>query len=195
MNIRHIVMVVATLFGKLHAEDLPDEVHPIPPEIKKASEEYNIAKLVMRSTYRKSFSEVFKNENISVEVLKLSDDMISQKKFSELETEGKVLNYLLIRPYGNYSKVVKSVKIQNKKKKELLTALKREFCSDQKNQPAFGHTPSHGIRIKHKNTLVYETSLCWKTNSFFVAYPDQLMTANWECLQEEALKGLILPLF
>jgi hypothetical protein len=84
-------------------------------------------------------------------------------------------HYLFIPNYGAYSKILKTKKVGEESKDELVNAMVSVFREPPRLQGPMCHHPIHGVRLYIANELLFETSFCWHCGNYFMR-----MTGAWD---------------
>lgn len=162
----------------LHADELdlpegfePDANRPDVPLSFSATRKYLKEKEQIQTKYRERFADALKHTD-GAEILLLSFTL------ERGIPEGAEEDYLLISPYGSYSKVLHRKKLTG----QSLTQC-RDLTGKLLREPYLAgplcHFPIHGVRLYRGEELIFETSLCWHCSNYFLEYPDDYDEASW----------------
>jgi hypothetical protein len=95
-----------------------------------------------------------------------------------------------IRPYDKETGILKTHKVAAQDVQKWCAAVTKLLVSEKSGVGMNCHFPIHGIRIFSGDTLLFETSLCWKCGNYYFHYRTG---ASWEglALNAEDLKALL----
>ncbi len=173
---RTLILLLAPALLCAEELDLPngfevEKERPDVPHSFSALRKYYKEKDDIQGRYRVRFSEALKYAD-AAEVLLLS--FTPDREIPE----GKESEYLLISPYGSYSKIIERKKLTG----ESLTECRSKTVKLLQEPYLAGplcHFPIHGIRLFRGEKLIFETSLCWHCSNYFIRYPDDFDEASW----------------
>lgn len=146
-----------------------------------------------RADYRKAFAQslgtsvqITKAEVFLLDATMTGATDISEDPFASPAANSKRFP---IKPYGKETRILDSKVLTPEEQKLLLPILRETIAAKETGEQALCHLPIHGVRLWSGDDLIFETSLCWKCNNFYMAYP--LERATWCSLTQPALKQIM----
>ena len=83
-------------------------------------------------------------------------------------------------PYKSFSQILQRKKLAGDAvgacRKAVVELLREE---DDWGGGAMCHFPIHAVRLFRGDELIFQTSLCWKCDNYFIEYPDDFESATW----------------
>jgi hypothetical protein len=131
------------------------------------------AKSKIQSDYRRDLAAVLaKGDRIDVYLLDFeTEDTPSDFLFWDTRLEE---DEFPIIPYGSKSKILKRSTLSAEQKLEFMPKLQEVVgIQGEIDGGAFCHFPIHGVRVYAGDTIIFQSSFCWKCNNFSVSYPDR----------------------
>jgi hypothetical protein len=168
--------------------DLPEDTKPDPEHLERvqtlsANRKYFKAVEEARGEFRKRLASILDHAD-SVEIYLLDFSMAKE------EGDKEDPDRFFIRPYNVSSKILARKKISGDGFLPFRKAGAELLVSGVEGGGAFCHYPIHGIRFLKGEDILYQTSLCWHCQNFFVEYPDD-EDASWVGIDSESLKELL----
>lgn len=142
-------------------------------DLLKAELRFYDAKSKIQSDYRRDLAAVLaKGDRIEVYLLDFeTEDTPSDFLFWDTRLEE---NEFPIIPYGGKSKILKRSTLTAEQKLKFMPKLQEVVGIQGKiDGGAFCHFPIHGVRVYAGDTIIFQSSFCWKCNNFAVSYPDR----------------------
>jgi hypothetical protein len=158
--------------------------------LRSAEEEYNKAKEGLQQEYRKALAKaLLLADKVDAILLDFepADDSIGPDWRETLASK----EWFPILPYQNKTKVLKHAELDAVQIKEAAKLMSETVAAGIPGGGAACHFPIHGLRFFKGKELIYYTSLCWVCANFYIAYPDQIVTASWVGFADDALEKWI----
>ena len=170
--------------------DLPEGTKPNPAkpewdERLSANRQYFKALDEVRADYRGRLAESLRHAN-RVELFLLDYELVKDVESLAPDQRFDVF------PYKASARILKVVKAAP----DVAQTAKQHFKRLLKTRDALGggafcHYPVHGVRFFKDDDLLFQTSLCWICENYFVAYPDDHETATWVGINDDQLKSFM----
>jgi hypothetical protein len=159
-----------------------------------AEKKFDEAKEKARLAYRKELADVLALAD-KIEVYLLDFEMEgTDASFSEWHTRLDEGEFPII-PYGEISKILKTVVLTAEQRQEFLPLLQKEVgFQGEDSGGAFCHFPIHGVRVSSGDKILYQSSFCWHCGNFSMTYPDG---STWCGLSDRAIAaafGKLMPI-
>ncbi|RYD84979.1 MAG: hypothetical protein EOP84_03915 [Verrucomicrobiaceae bacterium] len=141
-------------------------------------------KRVLQEKYRKAVADrVSRADKVEVYLLDFDAQPEGKMGFGHLKED-----QFPIPPDEGVSKIL-SRKILNADELAVFRPALRATLSAKENQDlTLCHFPVHGVRVWAGNWVVFESSFCWKCQSFYIKYPDK---AEWMNLPDPNLERVL----
>ncbi|MCB1275986.1 hypothetical protein [Prosthecobacter sp.] len=186
-----LALALASSLRSAEPLDLPDGVKPNPAQPEgderlSANRKFDKAKKVIEADYRERLASILQHAN-RVELLfldfQLADDPEKLPQANRFD----------IPPYKSATRILRRVNA----KPDIAKLAIQHFQRLLRTREDYGggaacHMPVHGVRFFKDDDLLFQTSLCWTCENYFVAYPDQYETATWIGLNDRELKRFML---
>ena len=182
--IRILLLVIPTVGAE------PEELRKITePVTKPASDEYFQEVEAARGKYRAKLAAILEKAD-AVEIYQF--DGTTEPK----APQGQEEHYFPIVPYEQVSKIIARKRLTGDKLLECRKAT-ASLMTEAGDSGVLCHYPAHGLRFVRGKEVIFETSICWKCQNFYIAYPDD-KDASWQGittkeLQEFLFRELPLP--
>lgn len=175
------ILILLLAASQVGAE--PDEPKkPNEGEMQVASAEYFRDVEAARTKYRSKLAAIL--EEADAAELYQFDGTTEAKA-----PEAQEADYFPIVPYGQVSKINARKRLTGEKLSECrkATAL---LLTKSGDSGVLCHYPAHGVRFVRGDEVIFETSICWKCENYYVAYPDDL-NASWVGIATSELKDFL----
>lgn len=140
--------------------------------LSEAESRYYEAQAVIESKYRKDLATTLATaDRIEVFLLDFEmEDTPSDFFYWENRLEEEEFPIL---PYGSKSSILKRAILGDEELKTFVPALQKVVgVQGDPGTGALCHFPIHGVRVFSGETMLFQSSFCWKCQNFALAYPD-----------------------
>lgn len=182
-SIRILLLLIPTV-----SADPGESWEVIEPVTKPARDEYLQDLEAARGKYRAKLATILEKAD-AVEIYQF--DGTTEPK----APQGQEENYFPIVPYEQVAKIIVRKMLAGDKLLECRKAT-ASLMTEAGGAGMLCHYPAHGVRFLRDKEVIFETSICWKCQNFYIAYPYD-KNASWEGVTTKELQDFLsreLPL-
>lgn len=148
-----------------------------PPRAKELAREaergYIAAVNESRSEYRKQLAKALA-EGDKVEVFLLDFELDPSRSTSLFWEENLAEDEFPVLPYRTTTKILARKTLTPEQRLAFLPPLQAVVgVQGNVGSGAMCHLPIHGVRVYSVDTMIFQSSFCWKCHNFALAYPDR----------------------
>ena len=140
-----------------------------------------------RIAYRKALSAAISDAS-RVEVMLLGTISRANKSSDPFSDADKAHTFPIL-PYESSATILKRKELTAEEIASLMPELQTTITSLGEGAMAACHEPIHAVRVYIGETVVFETSICYHCNNFYMTYPFD--GAHWECLTSPKFQAIM----
>ena len=162
-------------------------------KIEKAENAYVKSVEASRVAYRKALSAAISDAS-SIEIMLLGPASDANQHSTALDSIDPFGNAdkartFPIRPYKISAAILKRKVLTAGEIASLMPELQSTITALDGNVMAACHDPIHAVRVYIGENVVFETSICYHCNNFYMTYPFD--DAHWECLSNPKFQAIM----
>jgi hypothetical protein len=178
------MLALARLFGE-EQEDVFPAPTPVEAALSKARADHYIGEQKLVRSYRAKLAEILMLAD-AVEIYRLD--------FSTADEipKGRENDFFPIKPYGQVSEILARKRLNGEDLDACRKATAELLKAPETWDGAYCHYPIHGVRFLKGKEVVFDSSFCWKCNSYYVSFwNDEEGSASWCVIASDGIQKFL----